>query len=59
MEHQERSCIDCAVRNCDKMDKIYPDFCLTTQMNQEVLEEAMTCYQDEEVHRETDAAAEV
>ena len=22
MEHQERSCIDCAVRNCDKMDKI-------------------------------------
>ena len=59
MEHQERSCIDCAVRNCDKMDKIYPDFCLTTQMNQEVLEEAMTCYQDEEVHRVTVAAAEV
>ena len=31
------SCIDCAVKNCDKMDKTFPEFCLTTNMDTEVL----------------------
>ena len=31
------SCIDCAVKNCDKMDKSFPEFCLTTNMDTEVL----------------------
>ena len=59
MEKTERSCIDCGVKNCSKMDKTYPDFCLTTHMDPEVLEEAMACYQEEEVRQVTIAAAEV
>ena len=59
MEETERSCIDCGVKNCSKMDKTYPDFCLTTHMDPEVLEEAMACYQEEEVRQVTIAAAEV
>ena len=30
MKKEDMSCIDCAVKNCNKMDKTYPDFCLTT-----------------------------
>lgn len=59
MEEIERSCIDCAVKNCSRMDKTYPDFCLTTHMDPDVLEEAMACYQQEEVRRISIAAAEV
>lgn len=56
---QPRSCIDCAVKNCSKMDKTYPDFCLTTHMDEEALADAMACYEDEEVRRVAVAAAEV
>ena len=56
---KERSCIDCAVKNCDKMDKSYPEFCLTTNMNPEVYQEAMACYEEEENHKTMVAAAEV
>lgn len=34
MEKTEMSCIDCAVKNCDKMDSKYPEFCLTTHMDE-------------------------
>ena len=37
MKKEDMSCIDCAVKNCNKMDKTYPDFCLTTHMDEEVL----------------------
>ena len=56
---KERSCIDCAVKNCDKMDKSYPEFCLTTNLNQEVYREAMACYDEEENHKTMVAAAKV
>ena len=36
MKKENMSCIDCAVKNCNKMDKTYPDFCLTTHMDEEV-----------------------
>ena len=41
MKKQEMSCVDCAVQNCNKMDRTYPDFCLTTHMDDAVLQEAM------------------
>ena len=53
------SCIDCAVKNCDKMDKTYPEFCLTTNMKKEVFDAAMPRYQEEENHKVMVAAAEV
>lgn len=59
MEEMRRSCVDCAAKNCDKMDKTYPSFCLTTSMDGEVLKEAMECYQQEENHKTMVAAAEV
>ena len=53
------SCIDCAVKNCNKMDKTYPEFCLTKNMKKEVFEKAMPRYQEEENHKVMVAAAEV
>ena len=41
------------------MDKTYPDFCLTTHMDEEVLNEAMECYNEDENRKVTIAAAEV
>lgn len=59
MKLEDMSCIDCAVKNCDKMDKTYPEFCLTTHMDQDVYQEAMECYKEEENHKIMVAAAEV
>lgn len=59
MEKKMMSCIDCAVTNCNKMDKQYPDFCLTTYMDEEVLDDAMKCYEEDENRRSMIAAAEV
>ena len=30
------SCVDCGVTNCNKMDRFYPEFCLTTDMDGEI-----------------------
>ena len=59
MKHEKMSCIDCAVKNCDKMDKAYPEFCLTTHMKEEVKDTAMAHYAEEENHKIMVAAAEV
>lgn len=53
------SCVDCATTNCNLMDKSYPDFCLTTHMNESVLKEAMELYEEDENRKATIAAAEV
>lgn len=58
METRNLSCVDCLVKNCSRMDGTYPEFCLTTHMEKEVLEEAMACYQGED-RRIAVAAAEV
>lgn len=59
MEIEKMSCIDCAVKNCDKEDKAFPEFCVTTHLNQEVLQDALECYREEENHATMVAAAEV
>lgn len=59
MKPEEMSCIDCRVKNCDKGDKAYPAFCLTTHMDQEILQDALECYAEEENHKAMVAAAEV
>ncbi len=56
----KRSCIDCGLINCDKNDKMYPDFCLTTSMDEDILSEAMSLYTDDaENHEVSVASAEV
>lgn len=58
-QDKKLSCIDCRIGNCDNMDKQFPAFCLTTNMNQEVLSKAMSLYQEEENKAVTLAAADV
>ena len=36
MEKKELTCIDCFVTNCNKEDKEFPEFCLTTNMDEDV-----------------------
>lgn len=45
------SCIDCAIANCNNMDKEYPGECLTTHMDDKVLQEAMDCYKEGSIDR--------
>ncbi len=59
MEKYTMSCIDCGNINCNKEDKVYPEFCLTTHMKEEVLADAMKCYEEEENRASMIAAAEV
>lgn len=56
---KELSCIDCAVTNCNKMDKAYPEFCITTHMNEEAMEDTMRCYKEEKNRKIAIASAEV
>ncbi len=59
METCKMSCVDCMVTNCNLEDKQYPEFCATTNMNPEVLEDAMKCYEEDENRRSMIAAGEV
>ncbi len=43
-----RSCIDCGVTNCNKMDKEYPPFCPSETLEPEFLEEVVKLYEEEE-----------
>lgn len=45
--------------NCDHMDKSYPGFCLTTNTDRELKQEAISEYDNEENRRIMIAAAEV
>ena len=59
MEDSGRSCIDCAVKNCRRMQGTYPQFCLTTHMDEDVLADAMAQYEDELINKVAVASAEV
>ena len=59
MEDSRRSCIDCAVKNCSRMQGTYPQFCLTTHMDEDVLADAMAQYEDELINKVAVASAEV
>lgn len=59
MSEKTMSCVDCAVRNCEFLDRMYPDFCLTTELTEEQTREVLDLYGQEENHRTMCAAAEV
>ena len=60
MKDIKRSCIDCGNTNCSDMAGEYPkDFCLTVNMDEEVLASAMELYKVDENFQVTKAAAEV
>lgn len=47
-EEKELSCAECGTLNCHKHESRYPKFCLTTNVDEEMLEESLECYKDEE-----------
>lgn len=49
MENNEMSCIDCAVKACQKGDASkYPPFCKTAGLPEGALADALQCYEEEE-----------
>lgn len=59
MSEKTMSCVDCAVRNCEFLDRMYPDFCLTEKLTEEQVEEVLACYGQEDNKKAMIAAAEV
>ena len=59
MKIEEMSCIDCMVKNCSHEDKEFPAFCPTTNMDPEILGQALACYEEDENRKVMVAAAEV
>ena len=53
------SCLDCHVVNCNHPTTGYPEFCLTTHLNEETYKRAMEKLNDPEDNRVAVAAAEV
>lgn len=53
------SCIDCGAVNCNSGKKTYPDFCLTTHMEPEILKEVLEKYEDPKNNKIAKASAEV
>lgn len=59
MGERKLSCIDCGVVNCNLMESEFPEFCLTTHMDEEVLADAMACYADGEDRKISQVSATV
>lgn len=55
----EYSCVDCGTVNCRKLDKTFPPFCLTVNLEDELKDEILELYQVEENKKSMIAAAEV
>lgn len=60
MERSSLSCAQCGVYHCDHLDKDWPEFCMTTNTDASVFEEAQDAYRnDPEVRKIFQAAAEI
>ena len=59
MSKKVLSCVDCAVRNCQYKDRMYPDFCLTTELTEDQVEEVLNLYKEPDNKKAMIAAAEV
>ena len=51
------TCVDCGTQNCKFKERTYPEFCLTTHLEQEDLEWALKRYNEN--HNVMVASAEV
>ena len=58
-KEQLRSCVDCGTQNCKFKNRTYPEFCLTTNLDQADLDWAMERYNDDRNHEVMVASAEV
>lgn len=53
------SCVDCGVLNCGRRNGEYPEFCLTTPLTEEEIDDLMKLYRSRANNRIAVAAAEV
>ncbi len=58
-ESAARSCIDCGTENCGWRNSYYPEFCLTTHLEEQEIEEAMKLYQEPENQKIAVIAAQI
>ncbi|AOO65210.1 DUF1847 domain-containing protein [Sulfurospirillum halorespirans] len=56
-DEKELSCAECGTLNCHKHESRYPKFCLTTNVDDAMLEESLECYQEEGIDRKIAMAA--
>ena len=54
-----RSCVDCGVINCSKRNSEYPEFCLTTALTDEEIDEILKLYKQRANNKVAIASAEV
>jgi len=57
MMQETLSCVECGTLNCHKHDSHYPKFCLTTNVDQAMLDESLNRYQEEGLDRTIALAA--
>lgn len=55
----KRSCVDCGIYNCQTRDKKYPDFCLTTELTEEEIEELHQLYEIPENQKVSQVSAQI
>lgn len=59
MENKTLSCADCGVINCDMQNRKYPDFCITTHMDERILQDALQTYDEDDNRQIMQTAAQV
>lgn len=59
MERKDLSCVDCGTQNCKFKTRTYPEFCLTTNLDQEDALWASERYEEDRNHDVMVASAEV
>lgn len=58
-KHPDLSCVDCGLCGCGATEGHYPEFCLTTHLDENAREAALSCSLEPENNRIAIAAAEV
>ena len=51
MKPKKPSCVDCGIMNCRTLTKHWPDFCLTTNLEDGELESVLELYEEPENNR--------
>ncbi len=55
----KKTCVDCGILNCQTRDRQYPEFCLTTELSAETVEEVRRLYEDEENNKVSVISAQI
>ena len=56
-DEKELSCAECGTLNCHKHESRYPKFCLTTNVDDAMIDASLECYHEEGIERKIALAA--